>query len=156
MNPTISSAGENAPTSMTDLLQRGRYRAGGSGPGFDPSHTVLLVIDPVNDFLSEGGAAWEMTKSTVTAHDVIGHDVGRGDFVRDGRHLQTGPDTYRTTAGRLNLESSEILVVACHNFDLDAARAAGYRCAFVCRPAGVSPRKVAGFSSEPGQQFRRR
>ncbi len=73
MNPTISSAGEHAPTSMTDLLQRGRYRAGGSGPGFDPSHTVLLVIDPVNDFLSEGGAAWEMTKSTVTAHDVIGH-----------------------------------------------------------------------------------
>jgi len=34
---------------------------------------VLLVIDPVNDFLSEDGAAWELTESTVTKHDVIGH-----------------------------------------------------------------------------------
>jgi ureidoacrylate peracid hydrolase len=37
-----------------------------------PLHrTVLLVIDPVNDFLSEGGAAWEMTKTTVKLNDVI-------------------------------------------------------------------------------------
>lgn len=55
------------------MLQRGRYRAAGSGPSFDPSRTVLLVIDPVNDFLFEGGPAWEMTKSTVAVHDVIGH-----------------------------------------------------------------------------------
>lgn len=33
--------------------------------------TALLVIDPVNDFLSEGGAAWEMTKNTVRMHDVV-------------------------------------------------------------------------------------
>lgn len=31
------------------------------------------MIDPVNDFLSDGGAGWEMTKNTVKAHDVIGH-----------------------------------------------------------------------------------
>jgi ureidoacrylate peracid hydrolase len=35
--------------------------------------TALLVIDPVNDFLSEGGAAWELTKSTVKLHDVVGN-----------------------------------------------------------------------------------
>jgi ureidoacrylate peracid hydrolase len=35
--------------------------------------TALLVIDPVNDFLSEGGAAWDMTKSTVKMHDVVGN-----------------------------------------------------------------------------------
>ncbi len=29
------------------------------------------MIDPVNDFLSEGGAAWEMTKSTVKKNDVV-------------------------------------------------------------------------------------
>jgi len=28
-----------------------------SGISFPPDHTALLVIDPVNDFLSEGGAA---------------------------------------------------------------------------------------------------
>ncbi len=33
--------------------------------GFPRARTVLLVIDPVNDFLSEGGAAWDMTKWTV-------------------------------------------------------------------------------------------
>lgn len=38
---------------------------------FDPRRTALLVIDPVNDFLSEGGAAWEMTKSTVKKNDVV-------------------------------------------------------------------------------------
>ncbi len=38
---------------------------------FPPNHTVLLVIDPVNDFLSEGGAAWELTKKTVEMNDVI-------------------------------------------------------------------------------------
>lgn len=36
-------------------------------------HTALLVIDPVNDFLSEGGAAWDMTKHTVKRNDVVGN-----------------------------------------------------------------------------------
>ncbi len=48
------------------------YRAHGSDlVGFPRTCTALLVIDPVNDFLSEGGAAWEMTKSTVEANDVV-------------------------------------------------------------------------------------
>ncbi|MBW3658521.1 MAG: isochorismatase family protein, partial [Actinobacteria bacterium] len=52
----------------------GTYRlAGTRGWGFAPDRTALLVIDPVNDFLSEGGAGWGMTKSTVTKHDVVGH-----------------------------------------------------------------------------------
>lgn len=37
----------------------------------DPARTALLVIDPVNDFLHEEGAAWEMTKSTVKKNDVV-------------------------------------------------------------------------------------
>ncbi len=40
---------------------------------FSRGRTALLVIDPVNDFLSEGGAAWEMTKNTVEMNDVIGN-----------------------------------------------------------------------------------
>jgi len=52
----------------------GTYKVHGrSGRTFDPAKTALLVIDPVNDFLSEDGAAWAMTKSTVTKHDVVGH-----------------------------------------------------------------------------------
>jgi nicotinamidase-related amidase len=50
------------------------YRAAGTtGWGFPPSRTALLVIDPVNDFLSEGGAGWDLTEGTVTKHDVVGH-----------------------------------------------------------------------------------
>jgi ureidoacrylate peracid hydrolase len=50
------------------------YRLSGDrGWGFTPERTALLVIDPVNDFLSEGGAGWSMTEGTVTKHDVVGH-----------------------------------------------------------------------------------
>jgi ureidoacrylate peracid hydrolase len=50
------------------------YRLKGErAPGFVPERTALLVIDPVNDFLSEGGADWDMARSTVEKHDVVGH-----------------------------------------------------------------------------------
>lgn len=42
-----------------------------SGGGYPRQSTALLVIDPVNDFLSEGGAAWELTKHTVEHNDVV-------------------------------------------------------------------------------------
>ncbi|MCA1579661.1 MAG: isochorismatase family protein [Acidobacteria bacterium] len=38
---------------------------------FPNDRTVLLVIDPVNDFLSEGGAGWDLVKATVEKNDVI-------------------------------------------------------------------------------------
>ena len=44
------------------------------------------------------------------------------------------PAAYQTVARYLQLEPSEILMVACHNFDLNAAKAEGYRTAFVRRP----------------------
>jgi ureidoacrylate peracid hydrolase len=43
------------------------------GLAFPRECTALLVIDPVNDFLSEGGADWDLTHNTVRMHDVIGH-----------------------------------------------------------------------------------
>lgn len=42
-----------------------------TGNSYPTDRTVLLVIDPVNDFLSEGGAAWELTKKTVGMNNVI-------------------------------------------------------------------------------------
>lgn len=50
-------------------------------------------------------------------------------------------ESYTTAARWLGLEPSDILMVACHNFDLNAAKAAGFRTAFVRRsdewgPAG--------------------
>ena len=43
------------------------------------------------------------------------------------------PESYLTVAKFLQLDPSEILMVATHNFDLNGARACGYRSAFVVR-----------------------
>lgn len=48
-------------------------------------------------------------------------------------------DAYLKAAKWLDLEPREILMVACHNFDLNAARACGFRTAFVHRPAEWGP-----------------
>jgi hypothetical protein len=61
-------------TEQADGSNEGTYKLHGiPGRTFDPARTAVLVIDPVNDFLTEDGAAWELTESTVTKHDVIGH-----------------------------------------------------------------------------------
>lgn len=44
------------------------------------------------------------------------------------------PDAYDKVAEFLQLEPSQICMVACHNFDLDAAKSRGYKTAFVKRP----------------------
>jgi 2-haloacid dehalogenase len=48
-------------------------------------------------------------------------------------------EAYQTAARWMNLSPAQILMVACHNFDLDAARACGMRTAFVRRPDEWGP-----------------
>ena len=43
------------------------------------------------------------------------------------------PEAYQRAAKLVGVSPDEILMVACHNFDLNAARAVGYRTAFVRR-----------------------
>ena len=40
---------------------------------FEPAITGLLVIDPYNDFISEGGKLWDRIKSVAEANDCIPH-----------------------------------------------------------------------------------
>lgn len=49
------------------------------------------------------------------------------------------PEAYTTAARWMALEPSQILMVACHNFDLNAAQAAGFRTAFIRRPDEWGP-----------------
>lgn len=49
------------------------------------------------------------------------------------------PQAYQTAARWMNLPPERILMVACHNFDLNAAHAAGMRTAFVRRPDEWGP-----------------
>ena len=44
------------------------------------------------------------------------------------------PEAYENAARYLRLEPYECCMVACHNFDLNAAKAAGFKTAFVRRP----------------------
>ena len=44
------------------------------------------------------------------------------------------PEAYETAARFLQLEPRQCCMVACHNFDLDAAKAVGFKTAFVRRP----------------------
>lgn len=49
------------------------------------------------------------------------------------------PEAYLTAARYLQLEPAQCCMVACHNFDLDAAKAAGFKTAFVRRPDEWGP-----------------
>ncbi|MCY4192584.1 MAG: hypothetical protein OXD42_14915 [Rhodospirillaceae bacterium] len=59
------------------------------------------------------------------------------------------PESYQTVANYLQLNVSECCMVACHNFDLDAARAVGFRTAFVRRPHEWGPAGPPDPSANP-------
>jgi 2-haloacid dehalogenase len=52
---------------------------------------------------------------------------------------KTRPEAYQATAKLLQLAPADILMVACHNFDLDAARKEGFKTCFVKRPDEWGP-----------------
>ena len=45
------------------------------------------------------------------------------------------PESYQTAARFLQLDPEQCCMVACHNFDLDAAKSQGFKTAFVRRPS---------------------
>lgn len=56
---------------------------------------------------------------------------------------------YLKVAQWLGLQPSEILMVACHNFDLNAARACGFKTAFVRRPTEWGPEGPPDLTPHP-------
>ncbi|WP_243769685.1 haloacid dehalogenase type II [Amycolatopsis acidicola] len=55
------------------------------------------------------------------------------------RRYKPAPEPYLTAAELLDVRSEEVLMVACHSWDLDGARAAGLGTAFVERPREKGP-----------------
>lgn len=78
---------------------------------------TLLTTSLVVDVSKKNGIDWD----AIISCEMIGV-------------YKTRPEAYCTAAKWLALDPGEILMVACHNFDLDAARACGYQTAFVRRP----------------------
>jgi 2-haloacid dehalogenase len=64
------------------------------------------------------------------------------------RHYKPDPEVYLTVASLLDVRPDEVLMVACHNWDLAGARAAGLRTAFVERPLEKGP---LGRADQPGE-----
>ncbi len=57
--------------------------------------SALLIIDPVNDFLSEGGAGWDLTKTTVIKNEVVKNLKRLIEQTRSkGIHVLFGPMAY--------------------------------------------------------------
>ncbi len=83
---------------------------------------TLLTTSLVIDVSRRNGIVWD----AIISCEMIGH-------------YKVKPEAYRTAAKWLQLEPAEILMVACHNFDLDAARACGFQTAFVRRPDEWGP-----------------
>jgi 2-haloacid dehalogenase len=63
------------------------------------------------------------------------------------------PEAYLRTAALLDLPPEEIVMVAAHNGDLAAARACGFRTAFVPRPAEHGPEQTTDLKAEQDWDF---
>ena len=54
-------------------------------PTYDKSITALLVVDPYNDFISEGGKIWPRIKAVAEANNCVGHML---DVLRAAREAK--------------------------------------------------------------------
>ncbi|WP_408512400.1 HAD hydrolase-like protein [Paraburkholderia sediminicola] len=54
-------------------------------------------------------------------------------------HLSRDPRTYNMAMKYLGLRPHEVMMVACHKYDLHAAKQLGMRTAFVARPLEFGP-----------------
>ncbi|MDE1982214.1 MAG: HAD-IA family hydrolase, partial [Betaproteobacteria bacterium] len=83
---------------------------------------TLLTTSLVIDVAKKNGFDWD----AIISCEMIGI-------------YKTRPECYLTAAKWLQLDPSEIMMVACHNFDLNAARECGFKSAFVKRPTEWGP-----------------
>ena len=44
---------------------------------YDPSTTAVLLVDPYNDFLSDGGKLWPRVKGIADEVGLLDHQIGR-------------------------------------------------------------------------------
>jgi 2-haloacid dehalogenase len=64
------------------------------------------------------------------------------------RTYKPAPEPYLTAAGLLDVNPGEVLMVAAHIWDLDGARDAGLRTAFLARPQEKGPHRTADLATD--------
>jgi len=74
-----------------------------TGHAYDREITALLVIDPYNDFISEGGKLWDRIRGVAEANDCVAHmqqilNAARGAKLRIfyAMHRRCRPGDYET------------------------------------------------------------
>ncbi len=55
---------------------------------YDKTTTALLVVDPYNDFISEGGKVWPRIKAVAEANNCVPHMIEIRFFFNLGASLQ--------------------------------------------------------------------
>jgi 2-haloacid dehalogenase len=68
----------------------------------------------------------------------------------NARCYKPRPEVYRTAIALLGLRPEEVMMVAAHNYDLEAAHACGLRTAFVPRPAEHGPGQTSDLAPSAG------
>jgi len=63
-------------------------------------------------------------------------------------HYKPDPEVYRGTAMLLDCPAQDVMLVAAHNYDLEAAHKCGFKTAFVARPSEYGPRQSRDFMAE--------
>jgi 2-haloacid dehalogenase len=69
------------------------------------------------------------------------------------QRYKPNPAVYDMAISGLGVSASEILMVAAHNYDLNAARQQGFRTAFISRPTELGPAGSPGNGPDPGFDF---
>ena len=74
-------------------------------PTYEKSITALLVVDPYNDFISEGGKIWPRIKAVAEANDCVPHMLQILNAARQAKlrvfyamHHRYRPGDYETSA----------------------------------------------------------
>jgi ureidoacrylate peracid hydrolase len=74
-----------------------------SGHRYDKERTALLVIDPYNDFISEGGKIWDRIRPVAEANDCVPHMLQALNAARQAKlrvcyamHRRYRPGDYET------------------------------------------------------------
>mgnify|MGYP006317255575 CR=1 FL=1 len=62
---------------------------------YDKQLTALLVIDPYNDFISEGGKVWDRLKTVAEANNCVPHMLQVLTAARKAGLLGTEPELRR-------------------------------------------------------------
>jgi 2-haloacid dehalogenase len=102
----------------------------------------LIKRDFIVGPLSNGSTALlvDMAKAAGLPWDVIlGSDISRA--------YKPSPDAYRKPAALLGLDPGQVMLIAAHNSDLEAARRAGLATAFIARPAEYGPHQASDLTA---------